>query len=136
MRGFPDIENHRDLPLLPVVREKVEEALQDLRWTLLVHLDEQERLLMADPRAVMLAAKVPGYITYRTSYCGDLAFTAKYGGRVEEEWTFYREPSEYHGAHVWMGSETRLDIWGREWSRRIHGYFLMDDFGDLVEVPR
>lgn len=34
---------------------------------------------------------------------------------------------------VWWGTEARIDVNGREWSRRIGG-LVCDDFGNLVEV--
>jgi hypothetical protein len=42
-------------------------------------------------------------------------------------------PREGERAGVWYGQERRIDDLGRTWERRINA--VVDDFGDLVEVP-
>ena len=36
----------------------------------------------------------------------------------------------------WGMSETRKDSAGQVWIKRINAYFVIDNFGDLVEVPQ
>lgn len=36
----------------------------------------------------------------------------------------------------WGISETRKDSAGQVWIKRINAYFVIDNFGDLVEVPQ
>lgn len=47
--------------------------------------------------------------------------------------SIYLQPSVYLPGGLWTGEETRRDAQGRCWTRRIHG--VINDFGDLVEVP-
>ena len=36
----------------------------------------------------------------------------------------------------WGISETRTDNAGQVWIKKINAYFVIDNFGDLVEVPQ
>jgi hypothetical protein len=45
-----------------------------------------------------------------------------------------RLPENARQRGVWYGSESLLDSLGRRWSRSL-AYMLIDDFGNLVEVP-
>jgi len=124
------------------VQHAIDAALQDARWDLVQQLREIERALAARPEAVVLSAPSSRcQVEYRSSYQDDLAFVVQRGG-VRVSMVFYRREefsrytgAKYHGPSVWAGTEYRRDVFGNEWHRDLHGYFLMDDFGDLVEAP-
>lgn len=53
--------------------------------------------------------------------------------RVYRNHTNAHNSPYWHPAHFW-GSETLIDAQGREWTRRFCDH-VIDDFGNLVEVP-
>ena len=83
--------------------------------------------------ALLPAPAAKGYVTQRTTFYDDIGLT-HHAGPVRRSYTFLRDPSRYsyHPAGVWTIDETRRDLWGNEWHRSLHGYFVMDDFGTLV----
>jgi hypothetical protein len=47
-----------------------------------------------------------------------------------------RQPKAFERHGVWYGDETRVDSLGRRWRRTLEAHFVVDNFGDLVEVAR
>lgn len=136
------LDRARTFPLPQRALQAIDEALRDARWEMVHQLREMEQLLAARPEAVVLAApSTRCQLDYRSSWKDDWAFDVRRGGARVSMW-FHREPAVssatgqvLHAAGVWSGFETRSDVFGNEWRRDLGGYFLTDDFGDLVEVP-
>jgi hypothetical protein len=119
----------------------LEDAVKDIRWELLQQLRDAEQLLGESPDAIVLGARSGrGFASDSPTYGSDWGFRFK-AGRVELSFDYERvarfaDRFGVHHHHTWSGWESREDVFGRTWSRRIAGPLIQDDFGNLVEVPQ
>ena len=104
-----------------------------------IHAEAEAQTLAAlsakDGFVVLQPVSAEGKKVRFSTYCYMFTVRSANGAEV----AMYRDHTNEHGSNDWhparwWGSETLLDAQGREWRRSLPNY-VMDDFGNLVEVP-
>lgn len=108
------------------------------RYALVDEVDAKDALLcdaMAEPapEAVVLACDDSTGWRFVDLYGGD--FQVRLGDGVKFTLYFSRPRADRPEPAHWWGLEHRKSADGRWWETYLP-YYVMDDFGDLVEVPR
>jgi hypothetical protein len=75
----------------------------------------------------------PRHVHFHAGY-GYHSYAVSIGDSYELSMQTEPLPDKSYKRGVWYGNEARLDSDGRRWTRSLP-HMLMDDFGDLVEVP-